>query len=263
MSPARNTSRPFTARSVVASTLLGMHPPELPAWVLVRSGELFGIADGTTRTALSRMVATGELVADDGRYRLAGARLLERQARQDAGRRPPVRRRWDGGWRTAVVTVEGGRTASARADLRATMTGARFAELREGVWLRPNNLAVDRPDDGGACTWLAAAPDGDDPAAMAARLWDLDGWAAVATRLRRDMAGLVDALEAGDVDALADGFVVSAGVLRHLQADPLLPAELLPDRWPGDGLRTDFDRYDAAFRRVWRAWYRSLRPSVG
>jgi len=37
---------------VIASTLLGMHPPVLAAQVLVRSGELFGIAEGTTRTAL-------------------------------------------------------------------------------------------------------------------------------------------------------------------------------------------------------------------
>ena len=48
--------------------------------------------------------------------------------------------------------------------------------------------------------------------------------------------------------ALADGFVTSAAVLRHLQADPLLPDELLPARWPGAALRADYDRYDAAYR---------------
>ena len=43
--------KPMTARSVVASTLLGIEPPRLPARILVRSGELFGIAEGTTRVA--------------------------------------------------------------------------------------------------------------------------------------------------------------------------------------------------------------------
>src|SRR3954470_1143428 len=81
--PERN---PLSARSVVASTLLGMHPPVLSARVLVKSGELFGIAEGTTRTALSRMVNAGELVVEDRSYRLAG-RLLERQARQDVSRK--------------------------------------------------------------------------------------------------------------------------------------------------------------------------------
>jgi phenylacetic acid degradation operon negative regulatory protein len=77
--------RPLTARSVVASLLLGNRPPELPGAVLVRAGELFGIAEGTTRTALSRMVAAGELASREGHYALRG-RLLDRQARQEASR---------------------------------------------------------------------------------------------------------------------------------------------------------------------------------
>jgi phenylacetic acid degradation operon negative regulatory protein len=48
-------------------------------------------------------------------------------------------------------------------------------------------------------------------------------------------------------------------VLRHLQADPLLPAELLPARWPGSALRADYDRYDAAYRSTLRAWFRAAR----
>jgi hypothetical protein len=72
---------PLDARSLALSVLLGSHPPVLPARALVALAELFGIAGGTMRTALSRMVAAGELEAADGRYRLAG-RLLERQRAQ-------------------------------------------------------------------------------------------------------------------------------------------------------------------------------------
>ncbi|GAA3311907.1 hypothetical protein [Nonomuraea dietziae] len=73
----RNT---LTARSAVLSALLGSHPPRLPSRALVRVGEVFGIAEGTVRVALSRMVAAGDLVQDDGRYELS-----ERPARA-AGR---------------------------------------------------------------------------------------------------------------------------------------------------------------------------------
>ncbi len=55
--------RPMSARSVVASVLLGSHPPELPVAALVHLCSRFGIAEGTTRVALSRMVAAGELAA--------------------------------------------------------------------------------------------------------------------------------------------------------------------------------------------------------
>src|SRR3954452_16238630 len=99
-------ARPLTARSVVASVLLRNQPAGPPGLLLVRAGELFGIAEGTVRVALSRMVAAGELeTAGDGRYQLAG-HLLDRQARQDQSRRPPGRQ-WNGDWVTAVVTADG------------------------------------------------------------------------------------------------------------------------------------------------------------
>ena len=78
--------RPFTARSVLASALLGMDPPELPVAQLVRLTGMFGINENRARVALSRMVATGEATTDgSGGYRLAG-HLVARQARQSASR---------------------------------------------------------------------------------------------------------------------------------------------------------------------------------
>jgi phenylacetic acid degradation operon negative regulatory protein len=65
----------------------------------------------------------------------------------------------------------------------------------------------------------------------------------------------VTGFEAGDPAELAAGFVTSAAVLRHLQADPLLPDALLPSGWPGAALRTEYDRYDAAYRSVLRTWF--------
>lgn len=231
---------------MLLSTLLGSHPPELPARVLVRSGELFGIAEGTVRVALSRMLAAGEVEqADDGRYRLAG-RLLERQARQDASRRPATRR-WRGDWTTAVVTA-GGRTASGRVALRTLLRDLRMGELREGVWLRPNNLRLPRPADS-QCTWLSSRPE-DDPVELAYRLWDLDTWVARAERLRERM----QAVRVDRAGSLAPGFVLSAAVLRHFQADPLLPEALLPADWPGPALRDEYNAFDSAFRSAWRSF---------
>jgi phenylacetic acid degradation operon negative regulatory protein len=62
---------------------------------------------------------------------------------------------------------------------------------------------------------------------------------------------------------LAEGFVLSAATLRHFQADPLLPPELLPSGWPGAALRADYDEYDTAFKAVWRDWYREQRAAIG
>jgi phenylacetic acid degradation operon negative regulatory protein len=247
--------RPLTARSVLLSTLLGLDPPEQPAARLVATARLFGISEGTARVALSRMAAAGEVVADDGRYRLAG-RLLERQARQASGRRPPEGA-WTGGWHLAVVTA-GRRSAAERAELRAALTAGRLAEWREGVWARPDDLP--RPalpaHLADHATWVAATPDVD-PVELAAALWDLPAWAATADALLERLTGTRAALDAGDTDALAPGFVLSAAVLRHLAADPLLPAALLPPGWPGPRLRHVYDRWDAAYRAVLAAWHRA------
>jgi phenylacetic acid degradation operon negative regulatory protein len=250
-----NTERPLTARSVLASILLGTRPPELSAQRLVRAGELFGLAEGTTRVALSRMVATGELTADDGRYRLAGP-LLARQQSQERSRRP-VGRTWDGAWAMAVLDRAGARSPAERIELRRALSAARLAEWREGVWVRPDNLAgIDRHP---SCTWLTARlVEATEDAALAARLWDLDGWAVGAARLRSRMAVTIDQLESGDAAALAPCFVTAAAVVRHLQADPLLPVEVLPSAWPGLGLRADYDDYEAAYQTLLRSVLRGL-----
>src|SRR5258708_31481436 len=121
-----NTARPLTARSVLASILLGKRPPELSGQRLVRAGELFGLAEGTTRVALSRMVAAGQLSTEDGRYRLAGP-LLARQQRQEISRHPAPRD-WDGTWVMAVLDRPGSRSPGERIGLRRAPSGARLAE---------------------------------------------------------------------------------------------------------------------------------------
>lgn len=255
--------RRLTARSVIASTLLGVHPPELPTRSLVATAELLGVSGGTARTAISRMVAAGELEPVDDGYRLAGADLLARQSRQDLSRTGPVDGPWDGTWRTVVVVAEERRAAD-RTDLRAALAALRHAELREGVWLRPDNLPTGVLPAAEAvvaaqCRRFDARPVDDDPVELAARLWPLTGWASEARHLLAELDGLHDRLGAGDLGALAEGFVTSAHALRHFQSDPLLPSELLPDDWPGSDLRARYASFDERYKAVLVAWQRDQR----
>jgi phenylacetic acid degradation operon negative regulatory protein len=239
--------RPLTARSVMASALLGMDPPELPVAQLVRLTGLFGISENRARVALSRMVAAGEATSDGaGRYRLAG-HLAARQARQSASRAGRTAD-YDGAWWLAIVTTSGS-TADVRGARRRALTYARLAELREGVWLRPANVAVPLPDALDADVEVMTAVPPDAPG-LASRLWDLPGWARRASDLLADL----DALAPDGPAALAPGFELSAAVLRHLQADPLLPQQLQPSGWPGSRLRERYDGWDARYRATLYAW---------
>lgn len=222
----------MTARSVVLSVLLGAHPAWATAGDLIRLTADFGLREPTVRVALTRMVGAGDLVRSADGYRLSD-RLLSRQRRQDDAIHPRLRP-WDGTWITLVITSVG-TDARTRAALRTTLLDARYGELREGVWLRPDNLdgtlRADVVDRGR----LLRARD-DSPAELAARLWDLDGWAATGGRLLTEMAAATD---------MPLRFVTAAAMVRHLLTDPVLPAELLPAGWPGDGLRRAYTGFAA------------------
>jgi phenylacetic acid degradation operon negative regulatory protein len=234
---------------VLASALLGMDPPELPVAQLVRLTGLFGISENRARVALSRMVAGGEATSDGtGRYRLAG-HLAARQSRQSASRAGATAP-YEGEWWLAVVTTTGS-SADVRGSRRRALAYGRLAELREGVWMRPANLALRLPEPLDDDVELMTARPGD-AVDLAQRLWDLAAWAARANELLRRLG----ALAPDGPEALAPGFELSAAVLRHLQADPLLPAELLPAGWPGGRLRAVYDGWDARYRATLRDWSR-------
>jgi phenylacetic acid degradation operon negative regulatory protein len=246
--------RPLTARSVLASALLGSDPPELSVARLVRLAGLFAINENRARVALSRMVAAGEVTTDgSGRYRLAGD-LLARQSRQQVSRLGGSTA-WDGQWWIVVITASA-TAADARTARRKALHRSRLAELREGVWMRPSNLALDLPDTvRSALTVMHGRPDTDERA-LSARLWGLPAWNDHAEELIRRL----DRTPPHDASVLAPGFVLSASVLRHLQSDPLLPDELLPDGWLGSDLRAAYDTWDVAYRGQLAEWHRTDTP---
>jgi phenylacetic acid degradation operon negative regulatory protein len=244
--------RPLSARSVLATALLGADQPQLPVGELVMMASLFGISDGAARTCLWRMVSTGELASYDGTYALAG-NLTERRERVDEASRigDQSARSWDGTWELAIVSLDR-RSAADRLALRKAATALHLAEMREGVWLRPDNLdparlprlraVLDRQ-----CVHFHQAAT--DIAADTVRsLFNSDDWARDAGRLTdamRDELGT----EAVDADDFAYQFALSVAVVRHLQLDPMLPEVLLPRGWPGPAVRDSYRRFDQVFKQ--------------
>jgi phenylacetic acid degradation operon negative regulatory protein len=248
--------RPLTARSLVLTVLLGTHPPRLPTRSLVAMGELFGLAGGTIRTALSRMVAGGELRTDDGYYVL-GERMRQRQAFQDAGRRSPPES-WDGTWWFAIVEAEG-RSLSERRAFRARMRHHRMGEFRPDIWLRPANIAGPEPE---ANVLLTRGPIAErDPASVVNRLWDLDGLAATGRLLAKMVEEGLNRLDTGDPEALPDSFMLSVAVVHFLLTEPQLPPQLVGADWPADRLRSAYDRFEAAHNELLASFLSTVRDN--
>ena len=230
LAPSTDSLRqPFGPRSIVLSVLLGSHPPRMSVRRILEFTSLFGLADGAVRTALSRMVAAGDLVNDDGVYRLAG-RLVERQAQQDAGRNQPAAD-WDGTWWTVAVLSER-RSMAARRAFRARAVGARLGELRPDVWLRPANidLVTDLPD---AFVTRGPVIVGDERRVVD-QLWDLDDLRARSSSHVRSLDGAAKRLDSRDDQALADAFMALAAAQQFLRVEPQLPDELAPNVAAGE-----------------------------
>jgi phenylacetic acid degradation operon negative regulatory protein len=247
---------PLNPRSIVLSVLLGTHPPRMSVGRILEFTSLFDLADGTVRTALSRMVAAGDLVNDDGIYRLA-SRLVERQAQQDAGRHEPPTD-WDGAWWTVTVLSER-RTMAERRAFRARAIGARLGELRPDLWLRPANIAIatDLPD-----ALLTRGPmiTGDERW-LVGQLWDLDGLRTQANAHHRALDGAAVRLEAGDDRSLADAFTALAAAQQFLRVEPQLPAELTPAS-RGTAVRVRYADVVAVFQARLSEFFGHRKPAT-
>lgn len=227
---------------MIASVLIGTHPPAMAVKALVRVGELFGIAEGTIRVALSRMAADGELLTENGQYRL-GSRLEARQADQDRERWPRVVD-WPGTWEIVL----GPGTNPERNGLSATLQARHLAPAGGRTWMRPANLSRSPgllwP---AGCRRLEGRPTGEEvaeaasDASLVATLWDLEGW-------ERLGDGLLSAYDRASDPAAR--FVVAAAIIRHVRTDPLLPDSLVSARWPADRLRDTFGRFTEELQTI-------------
>lgn len=228
----------MTARSAILSALRGTHPARARSQQIVEIGAALGLRESAVRVALTRLVSTGDLVRDDGAYALSD-RLLARQQRQDrAIVAPPAE--WSGRWRIAIAPTVA-EPITGVAPLRDVFDFLKFAQLREGVWTRPDNhgeLALDVAD---RVSMFSAVPD-EPSIELAHRLFRPDVWAGDARALLATFAATTQ---------VARRFELAAAMVGHLLDDPLLPPDLLTPAlradWPGERLRTVYQSFRDEF----------------
>jgi phenylacetic acid degradation operon negative regulatory protein len=219
----------------------------MPVSALVDFCSLFGIAGGTVRTALSRMVERGELTTDDGNYQLTGP-LLTRQTEQDTGRSRDATA-WDGSWYVVIVAAER-RPITERRTFRSRAAGAKLGELRADLWMRPANL--DIPGDLPGVLVSRGPLLGGDDSEVTRWLWDVDSIDVRSRALATELARFGHLASAGP-DGLAPTFVALTHALRHLRTEPQLP-DALHSPAAGDTLRSTYRDVEREFRQQLRTY---------
>lgn len=206
-----------------------------------------GVNDSQTRTALSRLVADGWLVAERiGRqsfYHLsaAGARRFQAAAARIYRDGSSA---WDGAWAVAVLPEA---TRDRRAELVRQLQWLGFGQLGPAVLVHPApdrdslaQLVADWPAEERPV--VVAGPSQFDPSpealrALVARCWDFSGLDQAYRGFAEEIAPLGSALAQGGrldpLDCLVARVMLVHDYRRVILRDPLLPAELMPPDWSG------------------------------
>ena len=205
--------------------------------------EVFDVGEPTARIVLARMRKEGWFDTHrEGRqvvYTLTDQawRLLDEGRTRIFERAHP---RWDGQWRMVIYAVPEQERAE-RERLRRTLSWLGFGPLATATWISPHERLdeVERalPDttarlDLLTCRSRDRATDLD----MVERCWDLKAlgrdYQDFVTRLE-ELPGMSDLAGLPGPDALRLRIEIVSSYRQFPFRDPDLPAELLPEDWPG------------------------------
>jgi phenylacetic acid degradation operon negative regulatory protein len=251
-----------SVRSFVLDLLSTLRRGSMPVRALVEAAKLFGIAGGSVRVALTRLLSEGLVERDErGAYRL-GAPAEPVRRRVAAWRDLAAQlRAWSGAWNAVFDASPPERLARRRSERALELFG--FRALGRGLRVRPDNLAGGLPRLREQLAGLGLAPgallcelrDLDALSEARARsLWDADALVAGYRRHVRELETSARRLRARSAEqAMVESFRVGGAALRTLAKDPLLPEPIVPAR-ERDALVAAMRDYDALGRASWAAF---------
>ena len=261
-------TRELSAKELVLDFLSNRAPREMAARVIVDSAGALGFSPQSIRMALTRLVGDRlALSTGRGTYRLAPSGDAMRREVRKWRSTLSMTQAWSGGW---ICIYDAPIVRSDRGALRLHEQAIRlrgFREFRSGMWLRPANLRLPTAELRTVLAALGLHRDAmvaelrelDDRAqADAMRLWDIK-------RLLASYEDLTRALEMSErrvkgmelTRAAAETLVLGRHVVRHLNLDPLLPQELIPQR-PLHTMVQTMMAYDDMAREMWRRFMRQF-----
>jgi phenylacetic acid degradation operon negative regulatory protein len=262
--------RHLTARELVIDFLSNRYPREMSVQEITGVGIALGFTEQSLRMALTRLVE--QAVAANigrGRYRLSPSGEAMREEVRKWRHLDDLAKPWSGAW---IGVFDASVSRSDRAALRRHERAMRlrgFRELQSGLWIRPANLrdSVGELRDHLRALGLHPAAlvvglhDLDDEArAKATSLWDTTAMLATYRALADELLASKGKLERLPLDtAAAESMVLGRDVIRHINLDPVLPEELMPQRALINLIRVMSD-YDQNARQIWRRFMRAHAP---
>ncbi|MGY1805524.1 PaaX family transcriptional regulator C-terminal domain-containing protein [Blastococcus sp. SYSU D00922] len=218
--------------------ILDTYQDPLPTRVFLAVLGSLGISDDATRSVLTRLTERGLLTRhQSGRVASYGltdtARRVLREGRERVEATEPFHQPSTEWTLLSFSLPETHRDVRNR--LRSRLTWAGFGCLRDGLWVAPGRVDLDRITAVGAEVeglqidgFVASPTPGTDVPRFVRRAWDLDA-------LRREHEEFIrrwDRPLPRDRDPLALFILLGAQWIRLLRLDPALPERYLGEEWP-------------------------------
>jgi phenylacetic acid degradation operon negative regulatory protein len=258
----------LTAKELVLDFLSNRAPREMAARVIVDSAAALGFSEHSIRMALTRLVEEQlALSPARGMYRLAPSGDAMRREVRKWRTITALTQSWSHDW---ICIYDAPIARSDRAALRRHEQAIRlrgFREFRGGLWLRPANLRLSTAKLREELAALGLHGDAlvaeirnlDEPALeQAMGLWNVKALLASYAALMGAMESSRRRVERMELaEAAGETLVLGRDVVRHINLDPLLPEELIPQQ----PLRAMVDKmleYDDQARTIWRRFMRQF-----
>jgi phenylacetic acid degradation operon negative regulatory protein len=266
----RYVPRHLTARELVIDFLSNRYPREMSVQEIAGVGSALGFSEQSLRMALTRLVEQSVAAnTGRGRYRLSPSGEAMRDEVRKWRHLDQIAKPWSGAW---IGVFDAAIPRSVRAALRRHERAMRlrgFRELQSGLWIRPANLRDSvaelrehlRALGLHSSALVVGLHDFDDDArAKATGLWDTAAMLATYRALAEELIASKSKLERLPLDtAAAESMVLGRDVIRHINLDPVLPEELMPQRALSNLIDVMTD-YDQNARQIWRRFMRAHAP---
>jgi phenylacetic acid degradation operon negative regulatory protein len=266
----RYVPRHLTARELVIDFLSNRYPREMSVQEITGVGIALGFSEQSLRMALTRLVEQSVAAnTGRGRYRLSPSGEAMRDEVRKWRHLGDLAKPWTGAW---IGVFDAAIPRSDRAALRRHERAMRlrgFRELQSGLWIRPANLRDSVPELREHLRALGLHPGAlvvgldeidDEARAKATGLWDTATMVATYRALAEELVASKSKLERLALDtAAAESMVLGRDVIRHINLDPVLPEELMPQRALNNLIRVMTD-YDQNARQIWRRFMRAHAP---
>ncbi len=266
----RYVPRHLTARELVIDFLSNRYPREMFVQEITGVGIALGFTEQSLRMALTRLVEQSVAAnTGRGRYRLSPSGEAMRDEVRKWRHLDDLAKPWSGAW---IGVFDAAVPRSDRAALRRHERAMRlrgFRELQSGLWIRPANLRDSVAELREHLRALGLHPDAlvvgldeldDDAREKATGLWDTVAMIATYRALAEELLASRSKLERLPLDtAAAESMVLGRDVIRHINLDPVLPEELMPQRALSNLIRVMTD-YDQNARQIWRRFMRAHAP---